>query len=187
MNTPIESQSVNMAVLGGGCFWCIEAQLKLLPGVTQVLSGYAGGSDKGATYKDVCSHRSNHAEVVKVFFDGQILSYENLLRVFFLMHDPTTKDQQGNDIGPQYRSILVCQDNAQLETAKRVIQALGQDFSQPIVTELVLSKDFYPAESEHQDYFARNASQPYCQAVISPKLIKLKKQLLAAKGLTPRN
>ena len=166
------------AVLGGGCFWCLEAVFDQLQGVRAVESGYAGGRDANPSYEDVCSGATGHAEVVKIDFDPSLLSFRDLLKVFFSIHDPTTKDRQGNDVGTQYRSVIVAQTPAQREEAKAVIAELSHDklWDRPIVTEVVSDAPFFSGERYHQEYFARNAGQPYCQLVVAPKVAKFRKQ-----------
>lgn len=167
-----------VATLGGGCFWCLEAVYQPLQGVEEVVSGYAGGHVENPTYRQVCSKTTGHAEVVQVTFDPAVITYRELLEIFFAMHDPTTPNRQGADVGPQYRSIILYHDAAQKQTAEAVIADLeAQDvFDAPIVTEVEPLDTFYPAEEEHQDYYARNAWQPYCVAVIRPKVAKLRKK-----------
>ena len=166
------------AVLGGGCFWCLEAVFDQLQGVRAVGSGYAGGRDANPSYEDVCSGATGHAEVVKIDFDPSLLSFRDLLKVFFSIHDPTTKDRQGNDVGTQYRSVIVAQTPAQREEANDVIAELSREalWDRPIVTEVVSNAPFFPAERYHEEYFARNAGQPYCQIVVAPKVAKFRKQ-----------
>ena len=165
------------ATLGGGCFWCLEAVFKELRGVKRVTSGYAGGHVENPSYKQVCTGRTGHAEVVQVVFDPAELSYADLLRVFFTIHDPTTKDRQGNDVGPQYRSIILTHSDAQRATAESVIRQLTDAgiWDAPIVTEIKALDRFYPAEPEHDDYFARNPYTGYCQVVVAPKVQKFRK------------
>ena len=174
--TPAPANS-QIAVLGGGCFWCLDAVFRGLEGVMSVESGYAGGSIPNPTYEAVCSGRSGHAEVVKVTFDPAVLSFRDLLTVFFTIHDPTTKDRQGNDVGTQYRSIIFCETPEQRADAEAVIADLTarKIWRDPIVTEIAPRATFYPAENYHQDYFARNGSQPYCQIVVAPKVVKFRK------------
>ena len=163
-------------VLGGGCFWCVEAVMLPLRGVTSVVSGYANGHVVNPTYREVCSGRTGHAEVVEVAFDPEVISLHDLLTVFFTTHDPTTLNRQGGDRGTQYRSGIYVTSEAQREVAEAVraeITAQGI-YSDPIVTEIEPLDTFYPAEDYHQDYFARNPAQPYCQAVIAPKVSKLR-------------
>jgi peptide-methionine (S)-S-oxide reductase len=161
--------------LGGGCFWCVEAVLKPLRGVAQVVSGYAGGRVRNPTYREVCSGRTGHAEVVRVTFDPSVLPLRDLLTVFMTTHDPTTLNRQGADVGTQYRSVVFHETDAQREAAEAVVRELAPAFPDPIVTEIAPLDVFYPAEDYHQDYFARNPAQPYCQAVIAPKVAKLRR------------
>jgi peptide-methionine (S)-S-oxide reductase len=167
-----------VAVLGGGCFWCLEAVYQELKGVTGVVSGYAGGHVPHPTYEAVCGKGTGHAEVVRVTFDPAVISYTEIVQVFFAIHDPTTRDQQGNDVGPQYRSVIFTGDAAQAAAAKAVIGALEAEraFDAPIVTEVLPAPEFYPAEGYHQNYFRLHGTQPYCTFVISPKLAKFRKQ-----------
>jgi len=169
--------SDELATLGGGCFWCLEAVFKALRGVSKVTSGYAGGTVANPTYQQVCGGRTGHAEVVQVAFDPAELSYADLLRVFFTIHDPTTKDRQGNDVGSQYRSIILTQTDAQRETARAVMDeiAAAKIWPAPLVTEIVKLQHFYPAEAEHEDYFARNPGTGYCRVVVAPKVAKFRK------------
>ena len=162
------------AVFGGGCFWCLEAIFQEVEGVQSVQSGYAGGTTSNPTYHQVCSGTTGHAEVVRVRFDPGAIDYADLLRIFFTIHDPTTRDRQGNDVGPQYRSIILYPDDAQRETAAaamREIEAAGL-YPDPLVTELVPLGEFWPAEPYHDDYFRKNPNQPYCRIVIDPKVAK---------------
>lgn len=172
------NQAAEVALLGGGCFWCLEAVYQELQGVTGVVSGYAGGHVPHPTYEAVCGKETGHAEVVRVTFDPGVISYREVLEVFFATHDPTTKDRQGNDIGPQYRSVIFTMDASQEETARSVIAALeaAQLFDAPIVTEVAPAPVFYPAEDYHQNYYSLHGAQPYCAFVISPKLAKFRKQ-----------
>ena len=165
------------AVLGGGCFWCLEAVYRELEGVERVESGYAGGTVADPSYEDVCTGRTGHAEVVRLAFDPRVLSYADLLRVFFTIHDPTTRDRQGNDVGPQYRSIILTHSDAQRATAQAVIKEIADAkiWRAPIVTEIEPLQVFYAAEPEHHDYFARNPWTGYCQAVVAPKVSKFRK------------
>ncbi len=167
-----------LATLGGGCFWCLEAVFKDLRGVQSVTSGYAGGHVPNPSYKQVCTGTTGHAEVVQVKFDPNELSYGDLLRVFFAIHDPTTKDRQGNDIGPQYRSIILTHSDAQRQTAEAVMREITQAaiWPAPLTTEIKPLDAFYPAEPEHNDYFARNPWSGYCQVVVAPKVAKFRKQ-----------
>lgn len=173
-SSPANSQ---VAILGGGCFWCLDAVFRGLEGVLGVESGYAGGSVPNPTYDAVCSGRTGHAEVVKVTFDPAVLTFRDLLTVFFTIHDPTTKDRQGNDVGTQYRSVIFCETADQRADAEAVIAELTAKkiWRDPIVTEIAQRATFYPAENYHQDYFARNGAQPYCQIVVAPKVAKFRK------------
>jgi peptide-methionine (S)-S-oxide reductase len=165
------------ATLGGGCFWCLEAVFREMAGVTSAQSGYAGGHMANPSYEEVCGKRTGHAEVVQVTFDPALLTFADLLRVFFTIHDPTTKDRQGADIGPQYRSIILTHDAAQDAAAREVIAEItaARLWGNPIVTEIVPLTQFWPAEPEHHDYFARNPWSGYCQAVVAPKVLKFRK------------
>jgi peptide-methionine (S)-S-oxide reductase len=171
------SMTQETATLGGGCFWCLEAVFKELRGVTWVMSGYAAGDVANPSYKAVCSGRTGHAEVVQVKFDPAELSYADLLRVFFTIHDPTTQDRQGNDVGSQYRSIILTHSDAQVETAKVVMQEIADAgiWSGKLVTQVEPLTAFYEAEPEHHDYFARNPWSGYCQVVVAPKVVKFRK------------
>ncbi|HYE22407.1 MAG TPA: peptide-methionine (S)-S-oxide reductase MsrA [Verrucomicrobiae bacterium] len=166
------------AVFGGGCFWCTEAVFQRLKGVESVVSGYAGGDMKNPTYEQVSNGNTGHAEVIKVEFDPQVIAYSDLLNVFFAMHDPTTLNQQGNDIGEQYRSVIFYSSEGQKKRAEEFIQELENDnvFSEPIVTSLEPLSQFYPAENYHQNYYDNNRNKPYCQAVINPKVAKLRQK-----------
>ncbi len=169
--------NLQVATLGGGCFWCLEAVYDQLQGVIDVLSGYAGGDVPNPTYQQVCSERTGHAEVVRVTFDTDQISYREILEVFFSIHDPTTLNRQGADIGSQYRSVIFYHDESQKATADALIDELSKDavWKDPIVTQLVPTSEFYTAEDYHQEYFARNPWQGYCQVVIAPKLAKFRK------------
>lgn len=166
------------ATLGGGCFWCLEAVFQQLRGITSIKSGYAGGHVANPTYEQVCGKRTGHAEVVQIEFDGTELSYAELLDVFFTTHDPTTKDQQGSDIGPQYRSIILTHSDEQAAVARAAITSAESHWDDPIVTELVPLDRFWPAELMHDDYYVRNSQNPYCAAVIAPKVAKARKVIL---------
>lgn len=168
------------ATLGGGCFWCVEAVFLELRGVTRVVSGYTGGHVENPTYPQVCGGQTGHVEVVQIDFDPQALSYRDVLNVFFATHDPTTLNRQGADVGSQYRSAIFTHGPEQERIAREVIRELAEAklFDAPIVTEVAPLETFYPAEEYHQDYFARNPLQPYCMAVVAPKLGKFRKQFL---------
>jgi peptide-methionine (S)-S-oxide reductase len=167
-----------VATLAGGCFWCLEAVYLDLRGVEKVVSGYAGGHVPNPTYREVCSGLTGHAEVVQVAFDPAVVSYRELLQVFFTIHDPTTLNRQGADVGTQYRSAIFYHDDAQKATAEAVMAEVTAEkiWPNPLVTQLEPLAKFYPAEEYHQDYFARNPSQPYCQVVVAPKVSKFRKQ-----------
>ena len=166
-----------LATLGGGCFWCLEAVYLGLRGVSHVMSGYAGGHVENPTYEEVCGKRTGHAEVVQITFDPAELSYADLLRVFFTIHDPTTKNAQGADVGPQYRSIILTRDAAQHDTAAAVMAEIIAEGLWPgkLVTEIEPLRKFWPAEPEHHNYFARNPWSGYCRAVVAPKVLKFRK------------
>ena len=181
---PIGSQTVyirtraivahsDTVTVGGGCFWCIEAVYKRIQGVTSVVSGYAGGHMKNPTYEQVCSGATGHAEVARIEFDPDVLSLADLLRRFFAAHDPTTLNRQGNDVGTQYRSIVLFADEEQRLIAEQVREEARQSIGKSVVTEITQLIEFYPAEEYHQDYFARNPNAGYCRLVIAPKLKKL--------------
>jgi peptide-methionine (S)-S-oxide reductase len=165
------------ATFGGGCFWCTEAVYAQVKGVKSVTSGYIGGEVPNPTYKDVCTGLTGHAEAVEIEYDPAVVSFEKLLEVFFATHDPTTKNRQGADVGTQYRSGVFYHDDEQKRVAEEVIKRLdaAHAFPAPIVTEVTQATTFYPAEAYHQDYFATNPRQPYCQAVVAPKVDKVRK------------
>ncbi|MGH7827621.1 MAG: peptide-methionine (S)-S-oxide reductase MsrA [Candidatus Binatia bacterium] len=167
-----------IAVFGGGCFWCTEAVFDELRGVTSVVPGYAGGAVKNPTYEQVCGGRTGHAEVIRIEFDPTQIAYKDLLTVFFATHDPTTLNRQGNDVGTQYRSAVLYVDEDQQREAENFIKELNDSkaFGKPVVTTVEALGDFYEAEEYHQKYYARNPYQPYCQFTIPPKLEKLHKQ-----------
>ena len=169
-----------VATLAGGCFWCLEAVFLEVKGVEKVVSGYAGGHDPNPTYKAVCNGSTGHAEVVQVTFDPDVISYRDVLNVFFSIHDPTTLNRQGHDVGTQYRSAIYTHSLDQDRVAREVIDALTAEkiWSDPIVTEVEAAGTFFPAEGYHQNYFARNPDQPYCRAVVAPKVAKFRKQHL---------
>ena len=165
-----------VATLAGGCFWCLDAAFRLLKGVTKVESGYAGGARPNPTYEQVCTGTTGHAEVTQVTFDPSILTYRDVLDVFFTIHDPTQLNRQGADVGTQYRSAIFPHTDEQRIEAERAIKELEASgaWDAPIVTTIEPMKAFYPAETYHQDYYARNSRQPYCQGVIAPKIAKLR-------------
>jgi peptide-methionine (S)-S-oxide reductase len=166
------------AVFGGGCFWCIEAVFQRLTGVTHVESGYMGGRADQATYRQVCNGDTGHVEVVRITFDSEQISYRDLLDVFFAVHDPSTLNQQGNDAGEQYRSVIFYSDDEQQKIAENTIAELtaAKAFSEPIVTAVEPAEEFHAAEGYHQNYYNENSRQPYCMFTISPKLAKLEKK-----------
>jgi peptide-methionine (S)-S-oxide reductase len=176
------------ATFGGGCFWCLESVYQELEGVEKVVSGYAGGHKPDPSYEEVCSGTTGHAEVVQVTYDPQVTTYRDLLEVFFTIHDPTTVDRQGADVGSQYRSIVLYNNDRERSLAEAMIRELEEldVFKDPIVTQVAPLKVFYPAEEHHQDFFRRNPRQPYCQAVVAPKLAKFRqrwsKRLKTASG-----
>jgi peptide-methionine (S)-S-oxide reductase len=171
------SKQLQTATLAGGCFWCLEAVYTEIAGVESVKSGYAGGHTVSPTYEAVCSGRTGHAEVVRVTFDSAVLSFENLLEVFFVIHDPTTLNRQGQDVGTQYRSAIFYESPEQKVAAESAVAELTAQkaFDRPIVTEVVPLEAFYPAEALHDDYYLRNTSQPYCRMVVWPKIAKFRK------------
>ena len=171
--TAASSGTNETAILGGGCFWCIEAVFQRLPGVKSVTSGYAGGHVKNPTYEEVCTGETGHAEVARIEFDPSVLSYGKLLEVFFEAHDPTTMNSQGNDHGTQYRSAIFYLNETQKKTAEQAKVAAKTNWDDPIVTEIAPLKEFYPAEDYHQNYFNEHTHQGYCQIVIKPKVKKL--------------
>jgi peptide-methionine (S)-S-oxide reductase len=172
------TQTNHFAVFGGGCFWCSEAVFERLKGVVSVAPGYAGGKRPNPTYEQVCTGATGHAEVIRVEYDPAQISFRDLLTVFFATHDPTTLNQQGHDVGTQYRSIILYADEEQKREAESVIQELAasRQFRDPIVTEVTPLDTFYEAEKYHREYFRRNESQPYCQFVISPKVGKFQQR-----------
>lgn len=173
-------ETMETATLGGGCFWCLEAVFDDLKGVASVESGYMGGHLDAPTYADVCSGDSGHAEVVQIRFDPSLVSFREILEVFFVIHDPTTRNRQGNDIGPQYRSVIFCHSPQQQAVAAEVIRNLEGAglWSRPVVTEVAPAGTFYIAEAEHQEYYERNPYQPYCRMVVEPKVAKFRKHFV---------
>lgn len=166
---------MNHIVLGGGCFWCLEASYQLVKGVTAVANGYAGGSEHDPTYEQVSSGSTGHAEVVKVTYDESIISLDKILGIFWLIHDPTSLNRQGADIGPQYRSTILYENDDQLQVIESSLHEAQSTLDDPIVTEVLPLDHFYPAEDYHQNYFQNHPEQGYCQIVINPKLQKLRK------------
>ena len=177
----MSSNYKEMATLAGGCFWCLEAVFEQLKGVEQVVSGYSGGWVSDPSYEAVCTGATGHAEVVQVTFDPGIISYRELLEVFFTIHDPTTLNRQGPDVGTQYRSAIFSHTPEQLSTAQQVIKEMNEShlWSRPIVTELNPFTAFYPAEEYHNQYYRRYPEEPYCQIVVAPKIAKFRRQHLA--------
>ena len=171
---------IELATLGGGCFWCLEAVFEEVGGIESVVSGYCGGHTERPDYRSVCGGETGHAEVVRLAFDPGVISFADLLRIFFVIHDPTTRNRQGNDIGTQYRSVIFCHSPEQRATAQAVIaETQAADlWPDPIVTELRDEARFHPAEDYHQHYFARNPEQAYCRIVVAPKVAKLRKHFL---------
>lgn len=172
--------SMEQATFGGGCFWCLEPIYDALKGVSDVVSGYAGGHVPGPSYKQVCTGQTGHAEVVQITFDPAVISYRELLEVFFTVHDPTTLNRQGADVGTQYRSVIFYHSPEQRATAEEVIADVARQgwYSDPLVTQLVPYEAFYPAEDYHQQYFERNPLQGYCRVVIAPKVAKFRQKYL---------
>lgn len=174
---PEEQNDFETATFGAGCFWCVEAVFQELKGVETVVSGYSGGSGANPTYKEVCSGNSGHAEVIQIKFDPQIISFAELLEVFWQTHDPTTPNRQGADVGSQYRSVVFYHSEQQRQQAEAYKKKLNQEhaFEKPVITEISAFKKFYGAEDYHQDYYRQNSRQPYCTFVIKPKIDKVKK------------
>lgn len=172
------ASGLQLATLAGGCFWCLEAVYVELRGVSKVVSGYAGGNVRNPSYREVCGGRTGHAEVVQITFDPNVVSYRDLLDVFFTIHDPTTLNRQGADVGTQYRSAIFYHDEEQRQVATQAIAEVtaAKLWPNPIVTQVAPLDVFYPAEDYHQDYFANNPAQPYCQVVVAPKVAKFRKQ-----------
>lgn len=172
--------NLETATLGAGCFWCVEAVFDDLKGVEDVVSGYSGGHKENPTYQEVCSETTGHAEVAQIKFDPAELSFKDLLRVFFTVHDPTQLNRQGNDIGTSYRSAIFYHSDEQKRDAEDVIAEIANDaiYEKPIVTEVTAFDKFWPAEDYHQEYFANNPNQPYCTAVVAPKVAKFRKKFV---------
>ena len=168
------SDQFDIATLGGGCFWCLEAVYQQLKGVHAIESGYTGGQVRNPTYAQVCSGTTGHAEVVRVSFDPDIVTYREILEVFFTIHDPTTLNRQGNDVGTQYRSVIYYHSPEQREIARHVIAEMANVWDAPIVTELSPAEDYYRAEEYHQNYFRQNPLQGYCSFVVAPKVAKFR-------------
>ena len=168
------------ATLGAGCFWCVEAVFDDLRGVEDVVSGYSGGHKDNPTYQEVCSGETGHAEVIQIKFDPEVISFADILRVFFSVHDPTQLNRQGNDIGTSYRSAIFYHDEEQKRTAQEIIDEITKEgiYDKPIVTEVTPFDKFWPAENYHQEYFANNPNQPYCAAVVAPKVAKFRQKFV---------
>jgi peptide-methionine (S)-S-oxide reductase len=176
----MENKNLDTATLGAGCFWCVEAVFDDLKGVESVESGYSGGHTENPTYREVCSETTGHAEVVNVSFNPEEISYKDVLRVFFAVHDPTTLNRQGNDVGSSYRSAIFYHDDNQRQIAEEVIKEVTTEgvYDDPIVTEVKPFDKFYIAEDYHQEYFANNPNQPYCAAVVAPKVAKFRQKFV---------
>ena len=172
-NTQESSEKGTEAILGGGCFWCTEAVFEKINGVTEVVSGYAGGKSENPTYKEICTGKSGHAEVIRIIFDPAKISFAKILDIFGLCHDPTTLNRQGADVGTQYRSTIMYLSDEQKKIAEDWKKKLSNKFADPVVTEIVKAPIFYRAEEYHQDYYRKNPNQGYCSYVIRPKLKKL--------------
>ncbi|MEW5987234.1 MAG: peptide-methionine (S)-S-oxide reductase MsrA [Chloroflexota bacterium] len=175
----MSEKSLETASLGAGCFWCVEAIFQDLKGVERVVSGYAGGTVESPTYEQVCTGRTGHAEAVQITFDPQVITYEELLEVFWRVHDPTTLNRQGADVGTQYRSVIFYHDEGQKTTAERSKAEAADLWSRPIVTEIAPFDAFYPAEAYHQEYYDHNPNQSYCRVVIDPKVRKFRQAFRA--------
>ncbi len=177
MGISTNTQHTETATLGAGCFWCVEAIFDQLKGVENVQSGYSGGNIKNPSYKEVCTGRTEHAEVVQITYNPEIISFEDILEVFWTVHDPTTLNRQGADVGTQYRSAIFYHNEKQKEIAEAYIKQLNElkTFENPIVTEVTKFENFYPAKDYHEDYYKRNGDQPYCRMVIRPKVRKFQK------------
>jgi peptide-methionine (S)-S-oxide reductase len=170
-----------VATLGGGCYWCLEAIFEQIQGVSKVVSGFSGGHVKNPSYKEVCTDTTGHAEVVQVTFDPDVISYREILELYFAFHDPTTLNRQGGDVGHQYRSVIFTHSPEQAQTARALVADLAAagTFDDPIVTEIAPFREFYTAGDDHQGYYRNNTEQPYCRAVISPKVAKLRQKYAA--------
>ncbi|HLT34481.1 MAG TPA: peptide-methionine (S)-S-oxide reductase MsrA [Aquaticitalea sp.] len=172
----MKDTQIEIATLGGGCFWCTEAVFQEIKGILKVVSGYSGGTVPGTpTYREVCSGLTGHAEVVQITFDAAIISYKDILEIFMTTHDPTTLNKQGADVGTQYRSVIFYHDEHQKQRAQEVIQQVSNYFDAPIVTEISPLDKFYSAEVDHQNYYKNNQTQSYCSFVITPKIAKLRR------------
>jgi peptide-methionine (S)-S-oxide reductase len=174
---------MQLITLGGGCFWCLEAVYQELVGVKEVISGYAGGSVESPTYAAVCDGVTGHAEVVQIHFDPEKVSLRQILEVFYVIHDPTTLNRQGHDVGSQYRSVIYCEDQSQIDAALELVEELKHDqvYKDPIVTEIIMAPTFYRAEDYHQNYYVTHPYQGYCVGVVAPKLDKFRKNFAQLK------
>lgn len=181
MTEKINEKAIETTTLAGGCFWCIESAFNCVKGISSATSGYMGGDSKAVTYKDVCTGNSGHAEVVQLQFDSKVISYREILEIFFSLHNPTQLNRQGNDIGSQYRSEIFTHDAQQQKIAVQIIAEISQEqlFDDPIVTKVSPAIIFYCGEDYHQEYFKNNPDNQYCQAVVSPKLAKFRKTFVA--------
>lgn len=177
----MENKNLETATLGAGCFWCVEAVFDDLKGVTDVVSGYSGGHTENPTYREVCSETTGHAEVVNVEFDPEEISFKEILQIFFTVHDPTQLNRQGNDIGTSYRSAIFYHTDEQKQIAEETIKEIEAEaiYDKPIVTEITAFDKFYSAEDYHQEYFANNPTQPYCAAVVAPKVAKFRQKFVS--------
>jgi peptide-methionine (S)-S-oxide reductase len=180
---PAPAGQTEIAILGGGCFWCVEAQYKMLKGVKKAVSGYANGTVENPTYKQVCEGDTGHAEVVQIEFDPAIIGYKDIIDLFWLAHDPTTLNQQGNDIGTQYRSSIIYLSEEQKKIAEASLAEAQKEQTGKIVTEIVPLKKFFAAEDYHQEYFANNPTAGYCRVVVGPKVAKFREKLAAKQKL----
>jgi len=176
----MKNKNLEVATLAAGCFWCVEAVFDDLKGVKDVVSGYSGGHTKNPTYREVCSETTGHAEVIDIKFDPNEITFADVLRVFFTVHDPTTLNRQGNDIGTSYRSTIFYHSPEQKQTAEEIIKEITAEgiYDNPIVTEVAAATEFYSAEDYHQEYFANNPNQPYCAAVVAPKVRKFRQKFV---------
>lgn len=181
LSSNMNTNKTEQATIGGGCFWCLEACFELLPGVKSVTSGYSGGTKENPTYREVCDGTTGHAEVVQIEYDPAVTSFEKLLETFWQIHDPTTLNRQGHDVGTQYRSTILYHNDAQKAVAEKSMKEAQKELSRPIVTQIEPLKKFWPAEAYHQDYFRNNPNQGYCQMVVRPKVEKVEKKLKAEK------
>jgi peptide-methionine (S)-S-oxide reductase len=177
---PSESKNLEVATLAGGCFWCTEAAFSIIKGVERIEPGYTGGSIPNPTYEQVSTGQTGHAEAAQIFYDPKAISYQEILEIFFTMHDPTSLNRQGADVGTQYRSAIFYHNQAQKETAEKLIDELGKEgiWDRPIVTSIEPLTQFYKAETYHKDYYKKHPKEPYCQAVIAPKIAKLQARFL---------